>query len=167
MQTDLAKALAFAAKVGEVARDESARKVWAEVYEPLSAGRPGLAGALLGRAEAHVMRLALIYALMDLATEIGPQHLLAATALWDYVERSVYFIFGDWLGDPVADDLLRLLRSSPGGLTRTELRDYFQRNQSSDRIGRALGLLLQHQLARRETVQTGGRPTERWFAVTR
>src|SRR5262245_24286914 len=113
------------------------------------------------------MRLALQYALLDLSAVIRAEHLLAALALWDYCERSVVYVFGDALGDDVADDLLRLLRACPDGLTRTEMRDHFQRNQPAERIGRALGLLLQHRLARREQVQTGGRSAERWFAVAR
>lgn len=167
LRTDLAEALAFARSAGEVSRDDEARAIWREVYAPLSEGRPGLAGALLARAEAHVMRLALIYALMDRAAVIGAAHLLAALALWDYCERSVYFVFGDHLGDPLADDLLRLLRSCPNGLTRNEVMNYLGRHQSSARVGRALGLLLQHHLARCEKQDTGGRPAERWFAAAR
>src|SRR5262249_4250656 len=167
VRNDLAASLDFASSVGRVERDERARALWYDVYGQLSEGRPGLAGALLGRGEAHVMRLALTYALMDRSAVIQAEHLLAALALWDYAERSVYYVFGDCLGDPLADDLLRLLRSCPSGLTRTELRDYFQRNQPSDRIARALGLLLQHGLARCERKETGGRPVERWFATRR
>jgi hypothetical protein len=167
LRDELVASLGFARGVGEVTRDDEARAVWREVYGPLSEGKPGLAGALLARAEAHVLRLAMLYALLDRAPVIRAPHLLAALALWDYCERSVYHIFGDTLGDPVADELLRLLRSCPHGLTRTEIRDYFQRNASADRIGRALGLLLQHGLARCERQETGGRPVERWFAVTR
>jgi hypothetical protein len=162
----LVQALAFARAVGEIRRDEEARSIWCQVYGPLSAGRPGLAGALLARSEAHVMRLAMLYALLDRSAVIGAEHLLAALTLWDYCERSVYFVFGKSLGDPLADDLLRLLRTCPDGLTRNELRDYLGRNQSSDRIGRALGLLLQHHLAHYERRDTGDRPAERWFAST-
>jgi hypothetical protein len=112
------------------------------------------------------MRLAMLYALLDRSTAIGASHLLAGLALWQYVEESVRHIFGDSLGDPVADDLLRLLRSAPQGLTRTEIRDYFQRNVPQELIGRALGLLLQAKLVRRaEAEQTGGRPAERWYAT--
>jgi hypothetical protein len=137
------------------------------VYGELSEGKAGLAGALLARAEAHVLRLALLYALLDQSAEIKAEHLLAALALWEYCDRSVRFIFGDTLGDPVADELLRLLRGCPAGLTRTEIRDYFQRNASAERLGRALGLLLQYGLARQEKQQSGGRPVERWYAAGR
>ena len=165
LRNELAEALAFAKGAGAATRDEETRALWSEVYGPLSEGRPGLAGALLGRAEAHVMRLAMIYALLDCSAVIRAEHLMAAVALWDYAERSVYFIFGDDLGDPLADEILRLLRACPSGLTRTELRDYFARHQPSDRIARALGLLLQHRLARLERQETGGRPVERLFAM--
>src|SRR5262249_14170960 len=117
----LARALAFARSVGEVTRDDDARAIWREIYGPLREGKRGLAGSLLARAEAHTMRLAMIYALMDSSNVIQAPHLMAGLALWDYVERSVYFIFGDDLGDPLADDLLRLLRTSPTGLTRNDL----------------------------------------------
>ena len=164
LQRELVEALTIARSAGEVTRDEDTRALWREVYGQLSDGKPGLAGALLARGEAHVMRLAMLYALMDRSAVIRAPHLLAALALWDYAERSVYYLFGDSLGDPIADDLLRLLRGCPTGMTRTEMMHYFGRNQSSDRIGRALGLLLQHRLIRSEKQQTNGRPAERWFA---
>ena len=167
LRDELVGALAFARATGEVRRDSEAREIWFEVYGELSEGRPGLAGALLARAEAHVMRMALLYALLDRSPTIGAPHLLAALALWEYCERSVKFVFGDTLGDPVADDLLRLLRGCPSGVTRTEIRDYFQRNANAERVGRALSLLLQHKLARQEKEQSGGRPGERWYATGR
>jgi hypothetical protein len=167
VQSRLRASLEFARSAGRLARDDEARQVWREVYPALSEGKPGLAGALLGRAEAHVMRLALTYALLDRSAVIGGPHLLAALACWDYVEASVFHVFGDSTGDPVADELLQLLRANPAGLTRNDLTNYLGRHQPSDRIGRAVGLLLQHRLARCERQETGGRPAERWFALPR
>jgi hypothetical protein len=167
LRTELDLAVAFAKAAGEVGRDEEATAIWCAVYADLSEGKPGLAGAMLARAEAHVMRLAMLYALLDRSSLIQGPHLLAALALWDYVERSVYFIFGDSLGDPLADELLRLLRACPEGRTRNDLMEYFGRHQRSEKIGQALALLLQYQLARVEKQETGGRPAERWFAASR
>lgn len=61
----LADALAFARTGREMKRDAKARDLWHASYEKLSEGRPGLAGALTARAEAHAVRLAMIYALLD------------------------------------------------------------------------------------------------------
>jgi hypothetical protein len=132
-------------------RDEGARAAWCAVYDDLSEGRPGLGGALQGRGEAHVMRLALLYALLDRSSQIRAEHLAAAMALWEYVRQSIAHVFGDALGDPLADDLLRFLRGRlPNGVTRTELSGFLGRNRNAECIGRALGILLQHKLARRE-----------------
>jgi hypothetical protein len=162
---EMTRAFGFAKKAGEVSRDNDARDLWADVYNRLSEERPGMAGALLARAEAHVMRLAMLYALLDQSNVITPEHLMAGVAVWQYVEQSVLHIFGDALGDPVADDILRLLRAKPNGVSRTELMHYFSRHQTSDRIGRALGLLVQNHLAVYHEVKTGGRPQELWRAT--
>src|SRR5262249_39762309 len=128
-------------------------------------GKPGLLGAVIARAEAQVMRLACLNALLDCSPIIRKEHLLAAIALWDYCEASARHVFGESLGDPVADELLRVLRASPAGLDRTEIRDLFARNRSAQQIGHALALLLEHGPARCESRATGGRPAERWHAI--
>ena len=93
-------------------------------------------------------------------------HLTAALALWEYVDASAKYVFGDTLGDPVADDILRALRAAPEGLSRTEIRELFQRHQSSERVGQALALLVTHHRAKSVMqTDTGGRPAERWKAV--
>jgi len=145
-------------------RDEEARKVWHQVYPQLSEGRPGLVGAVISRAEAQVMRLALIYAVLDRSPQIRKCHLEAALAVWEYAEASARYIFDEALGDPVADEILRALRSQPAGLTRTEIRELFGRNRAAGQIDRALALLLEHGLAHPSREETGGRPAERWVA---
>jgi hypothetical protein len=151
--------------VGRVKMTSTARKEWAAVYESLSDGQAGLLGAITARAEAQVVRLALIYALLDGQTEIDEPHLKAALAVWEYCEASVAYIFGDALGDPVADEILRALsQAGPKGVSRTAIRDLFGRNQSGERIGAALQLLATKGRAYPGTVETGGRPAETWFA---
>ena len=75
-------------------------------------------------------------------------------------------IFGSALGDPVADELLRLIRlAGQEGMNRTQMRDAFLRHQKAERIDTALRLLNERKLIRFERVPTGGRPTEVWRAV--
>ena len=162
----LAAAITMGQQQNELRRDADARSLWYAVYHDLSAGGPGLAGAVTSRAEAQTMRLALLYALLDGADCIRREHLSAALALWEYIEASARYVFGDSLGDPIADDILRALKNAADGLSRNDLRELFQRHQSSERVGQALALLLQHQRARMETrTETGGRPAERWYAM--
>lgn len=165
LRSELAEAIAFARTVGGIARDDEARAIWCSVYGDLSEGKAGLGGALRARGEAHVMRLAMVFALMDRSVVIQAPHLMAALALWDYSERSVKYIFGDELGDPIADELLRLIRRCSEGMTRTEMMDYFGRHIPSNRLGHALGSLLQSGLVKRQRQETSGRPAERWFAT--
>ena len=139
----LRSAYEFGKNAGEISWGESARAAWQGVYGPLSEGKPGLFGAVVGRAEAQVVRLAALYAVMDESHTIELDHLNAALALWDYVEESARYIFGDTTGDPVADQVAEALRAAgQAGLTRTETRDLFGRHKSAERIDRALTLLL-------------------------
>ena len=162
----LAEIASAARDAGELQRDDGARKIWREVYGALSESKPGLLGSVTARSEPQVLRLSLLYALLDGATIISAPHMLAALAAWDYCEASAQFIFGDSLGYPEADRILTALQADTRGLTRTEIRDLFGRNQREPVIEAALTALEERGLARRGILQTGGRPTERWIAVT-
>jgi DNA-binding transcriptional ArsR family regulator len=165
----LEAAAKYARRVGEMHRDKEARAIWHAVYESLSEGKPGLFGAITSRADCLAVRLSMIYALLDQSPIIKAAHLKAALAVWRYCEDSARFVFGDALGDETADEILRQLRSRPDGMTRTEIRDLFQRNRSAAEIGRALGVLQEHGLARMTLdyeQEDNIRQTERWRAIT-
>lgn len=160
----LRQAVDTARRTGQMTRDDEARDIWHRVYQPLSDGQPGLLGAMTARAEAHVLRLSMLYALLDCSAVIRRPHLEAALGLWEYAENSARWIFGQRLGDATADEILDLLRAHPEGISRTALRDVFGRHKSSGEIARALGTLVQASKARSTSTATGGRPEERWFA---
>jgi len=153
----LNEVITFASQVGEMKRDENARDLWIEVYPDLSEGKPGLLGSMTGRGEAQVMRIACIYALLDLSIVIRVEHLRAALAVWKYVVASCKFIFGDSLGDPEADNLLRAIRSVPDGLSRKEIyENVFNKNKTSKQIEKPLNILLENGLIRKEVRQPDG-----------
>jgi hypothetical protein len=161
----LRDAIEFGKRAGEATRDSAAHDAWHAVYEELSSRKPGLLGAILSRAEAQVTRLSLIYALLDCSTIIRLEHLDAAIAVWEYAEASVRYVFGDAIGDPVSDQILAALRSSPGGLTRAEISDLFSRNRDRQSIDHALSTLRRQDLANPVRQESGGRPVERWIAI--
>jgi len=91
---ELFKCVEFARKQRRVFMDRNAREMWNRIYEELSEDIAGTPGAVTSRAEAQVIRLALIFAMLDLSDHICVEHLKAARALWQYCEDSARVIFG-------------------------------------------------------------------------
>jgi Protein of unknown function (DUF3987) len=151
---------------GAIEMDDAAKELWVGKYDELTADRPGMFGALTARSEAQAVRIALIYALLDQSEKIAKAHLEAALELLRYEAESVRHIFGDAIGDPVADRILaELRRVAPTGMSRWNIsNDLFGRNQSSGRIALALSLLTKLGLARSQPQLGATRPLEMWFA---
>jgi hypothetical protein len=107
-------AIASAQTPGEVPWSPEARDAWEELYLELTLHRPwGLLAAMTARTEAQIVRLALVYALLDRSPVIEVPHLRAARALWDYAVRSVASVFGTSTGDRHADALRAQLVDGP------------------------------------------------------
>ena len=155
--------------VSTVSMTAAAADMWATIYPELTTDHPGLFGSLIARAEAHTIRLALIYALADQKTIIEPAHLEAALAVWKYSEDSARVLFGDRIGDPVADTIVLALKDAgAAGMSRRDLIILFNRNVDAGRIQRALNLLSQQGRARgsrRIRPGTPGKPAEVWHFV--
>ncbi|MGH7294683.1 MAG: DUF3987 domain-containing protein [Polyangiaceae bacterium] len=161
-----AAVVAATARSGEVERDEAARQLWIESYPELSAERPGLLGGMTARAEAQVLRLSLLYALLDGAERIGVEHLRAALEVWRYCFDSAAYIFGQATGNPLADRIGDLLDGAgAAGLTRTEIRKGLDNHIKAKEILAALVELHRAGIARMDLEPTTRRPRERWYRV--
>jgi hypothetical protein len=159
-------ALTHARALNEVDLTPDAWDLWGQHYERLSTPLPGLLGPVLGRAAPTVRRFSLIYALMGERSTIHREHLLAGLELWRYVAESARWVFGDRLGDRVADRCLAELRDADtDGLTRNKLRDLLGHRIGSEQTADALRLLEGAGLARYVIEPTAGRSRERWFAT--
>lgn len=155
-------AVEVARTLGELARDGEAAELWRDEYERLSAERPGIVGDVTSRMEAHAVRVALIYALLDGSPVINAAHLRAAFAVCDYALRSAEHCFGGLSGDARAI-LSALTIRHPGELTRTEItREIFNGHKTADALDGALRELETGGHAYRREESTGGAPRELW-----
>ena len=161
----LARNLKQAKQASLVVLDDAARELWREAYLQLSEPEPGIADAINARAEAHTIRLALLYALINGARTIGPRHLHAALALRDYAARSAAWALDHTTGNPLAQQIHAALEHAPDGLTRTQLRDLLHRNPATAHLDRALAALAEDGKATSQRILTAGRPAELWTAT--
>jgi Domain of unknown function (DUF3854) len=106
-----------------------------EIYPYLREDRPGLAGALLARGSSMVLRVALIYYLLDppstgVSQGIQPVHLDAAMAVWNYCEESVQMLFKTRSGTMLGDKVLALLADGP--MTKDKMNDHLSPKQKGE-----------------------------------
>lgn len=144
-----------------------ARKAWSEqYYAELTKDNPGLVGCVINRAEAQVIRLALIYCLLDGMATIRIDHLEAALALWRYCEQSARYIFHGRQTDGNAEKILNALQQGP--LTGTELYRLFENNISKKKLEDCLSQLKASRQIEDEKVQVcgKGRNPTRWRIMT-
>ncbi len=160
----LVAAIQFGRLTGPIGFDDRARRVWCEIYPDLSAGRAGLLGAVVSRADPLARRVSCLYALLDQSPQIRVEHLYAGLEVWRYCHDSARYIFGSAVGDEVADKILKALRRQPEGMTRTDINALFSNNRSGSDIDRALDSLLNMGLIRSQEEVTPGRFATRWFA---
>lgn len=149
---------------GRCGWEPDAASMWAREYSRLSAGRPGLAGAMSARAEAQTLRIALIYAILDGHNTVDVPHLRAALEVWRYCQDSVDYCFAGTTDNSTANRIYAFLVTMPEGATLTQISSHFGRNKKSDELQRALTTLKESSIARSEPRKTGGRAADVWFA---
>jgi len=165
LDRQLQATLTAARHAHEIRLSTSARGHWRDAYQQLAQPQPGIAGAISARAEAHTIRLALLYALLDSSQQIQPDHLSAALALWDYAHRSAVWALERSTSDPLARQIHAALTHTPDGLTRTQLRDLLHRNPSTQQLDHALTALAHDGKITSQRVLTAGRPAQLWTAT--
>jgi hypothetical protein len=97
---DIRTALKFAQQDRQLRWSDAGGALWDSLYPTISAERLGLLGAVTARAETHVVRLAVAFALMGQSAFLEEDHLRAALEVWRYSEASARFIWGAATGKP-------------------------------------------------------------------
>jgi len=155
--------ISFSRNIDRINFSIEASKLWGSIYEHLETSRYGFLARITQRASPYVIRLSMIYALLDQSRLIEKHHLEAALAAWNYSENSARFIFGEKLDNPTAQRILDLMRESTSGISRTDIRDLFQNHKSKKEIDTALQYLKENRLAEVKKEKTGGKPKELWI----
>lgn len=159
-----AKAIDVARHIGRMRRTEAAERVWAAIYEEIPDDDTGLFGSIVARAEAHLLRLSVTYALLDGARDIDVVHLRAAAAVWDYCRASALRIFGQLTGNPTADRLYAaLVDAGDEGLDGASQHAVFAGHVTAAKLSEARDLLVAKELAITVKQSTEGRPMTRTF----
>lgn len=162
----LATAIKQARTAGQVRLAPDTRELWQHAYRQL-ATEPSdrIVAQITARAEAHVIRIALIYTLINGANTIRAEHLTAALALWDYAARSAAWALTGTTGQPLAEQIHAVLSQHPDGLTRSQLSQALNHNQPAGEIDTALHALHTTGRATATQIKTGGRPAQLWTAA--
>lgn len=140
-------------------RSGEARSEWERFYHGVDDDRDGLFGAITARAEAQVLRLSVVYALLDASEAIEVEHLRAALAVWRYSEASCRYLFGNRTGSVIAERLLSAIRDAgEDGLDGTQQRRVFAGHINTNDLMAARDQLEAKGLIVTEIIDTGGRP---------
>ncbi|MEI6069548.1 MAG: DUF3987 domain-containing protein [Methylococcaceae bacterium] len=101
-----------------------ARRYWRKQYNVVSTDTFGLMGSITARNEAHVVRLSLLFCLLDGLNKIEKRHMQAAADLVEFCNLSAEYIFStpeESEADTDADKLLKELAKKQ--MTQTEVRN--------------------------------------------
>jgi len=140
---------------------DEAKDAWVhQYYAALTTDNQGLAGCVINRADAQVIRLAMIYCLLDGMDTIGHDHLEAAVAFWYYCEQSALYIFNGRQADHTAQRILDALGNGP--MTGTDIHRLFDNHVSKGKIESVLSELFAADRVEYEKIKTKGRPATVW-----
>ena len=117
----------------------------------------GSIDALRQRMPGHVIRLAMVAALLDMTAVVELEHVTFGEAMAAYAVDSMRAVFGVRVDDPVAMLILSVLAQVPDGwMNTTDLKKVTGKDYP--RTMTALGVLLRENLIEREVRPTKGRP---------
>jgi hypothetical protein len=149
-------------------RSEAAQQLWTQLYFKLNNEKNtfGFIDGVLVRDTSHLLKLALIYAVLDQSETIEVAHFNAALAICDFCQASVRWLFSERTGDRLANTILFALIRAPNGMTKKEISDNVcYRNTPIAKIEKALETLAKNRLARMTLELQNDKPIERWFSA--
>ena len=157
LQYRLAKIITKCKAEVTIKPDSEVKRIWSEkYYRKTTQHHPGLVGCVINRSEAQVLRLAMIYCLLDGGRVIRLPHLESALAFWNYCQASAELIFHGRQQDNTAQKILEALQEK--NLTGKEINRLFHSHVSKETLDVILSELLASGRIEKSQESTGGRP---------
>ena len=156
MREELRSIIIKCREIKEMVLSVDAREMWVDIYEELSRDHAGLVGACINRAESQVLRLSMIYALLDASSSISVSHLESALAVWQYCEESARFIFAGREVNPYSQKIMDLLQEG-GEMSTTQIYDAFSKNITKKQMEQAIMELMSQKKIETETKKQPGK----------
>ena len=157
LANSLRDVFAYARKGGAVSMGKDAKALWEALYSSLAeSSEAGLIGAMTARNEAQIVRVAMLYALLDQTSVITYDHLTAAKAVVNYCHRSVKYLFWSITGNPIADKILTALQDTPK-ISRTAVYNMGGRHWRKHDVDDAISLVVEEYGVVEYHEPTGGR----------
>jgi hypothetical protein len=148
-------------------RTYAANELWKQLYRKLnSQTHVSFIDGVLVRDTSHLLKLALIYAVLDQSDVIDVAHLNAALAVCDFSQVSARWLFSERTGNRLANTIFWALARTPEGMSRERIiDDVCYRNTTKTQLNQALEALAKNNMARMELRKgVKGRKSEVWFA---
>jgi len=138
--------------------DEEAKGAWIECYSDLVKDFDGVLGTVTSRAAPQVLRLIILFAIMDKNNIMSKKHLESALILWRYSLQSADYIFGNNMNGKIQNRILVELENEKVSLTKTEIHKLFNNHIPKGDIDTSLSYLLQIGKISKRKEQTNGKP---------
>lgn len=151
----------------EMTLSVEAKDYWENAYKFITAEHEGIIGDLSSRHDTYILMLSMIFALLDKRFEIHKVDIERACIWIDYAQQSLRYLFSSSEAQAkeeelqtLADSILEKLKEQP--MSRSEIRDAFNRHKKSSEIQDALSLLLNQSppMIKKESINTSGRSKE-------
>jgi hypothetical protein len=170
--TSLIERVEFARKADPdrpMRKTPAARALWKELYEgPYAEKATGDFGKVKERGAPMTLRMAVIYALLDLKREIDVPHIEAARAFWLYCEATAASIFGNTAVSLEGARVMKALREDANdrGMSRTEInRKAFSGHKTPEAVDAILVELNHAGMIASHLVNKGGKSCIIWKRV--
>lgn len=149
---------------GQMVFTPEAYDYWKEIYPILTEDQSGLIGSLSSRAEAHTLRISMIYAIMDGTLNIKLEHLKAGYAVVNYSLESLKIIFQQKANNTSVGPRILSIINSNDGIKQSEILKSLGGHTTAEVVQNALHHLESEQLVFRKIESSnGGRNAIVWY----